>query len=261
MNRKYALCVGINDYPGSGADLAGCVNDARDWAEILASAGYQVITLLDHGATRASVVGDLQHMVATAGWADRIVFTFSGHGTWFPDADGDEADGRDEALCCHDYTAGGFVRDDDLQAIFADLRYGSAALVLSDSCHSGTMSRDLAAAAADSTGRPRFLSPVNFVDGLDVERAVEMESRLPRNAPRRIASLISGCADDEYSYDAAFDGRPNGAFSRAALDTYSPGILLGGWHAAIRTLLPTSWYPQTPQLTAASAYRRYTRAL
>lgn len=30
-----ALCVGINDYPGSGNDLKGCVNDAKAWAELL----------------------------------------------------------------------------------------------------------------------------------------------------------------------------------------------------------------------------------
>ena len=30
-----ALCVGINDYPGSNMDLAGCVNDAKDWQALL----------------------------------------------------------------------------------------------------------------------------------------------------------------------------------------------------------------------------------
>ena len=29
---KHALCIGINDYPGTGSDLSGCVNDANDWA-------------------------------------------------------------------------------------------------------------------------------------------------------------------------------------------------------------------------------------
>ncbi len=27
-----ALCIGINDYPGTQNDLSGCVNDAQDWA-------------------------------------------------------------------------------------------------------------------------------------------------------------------------------------------------------------------------------------
>ncbi len=30
---KRALCVGINDYPGTNSDLSGCVNDAEDWAQ------------------------------------------------------------------------------------------------------------------------------------------------------------------------------------------------------------------------------------
>ena len=39
---KRALCIGINDYPGTGSDLAGCVNDANDWAEALAGRGFEV---------------------------------------------------------------------------------------------------------------------------------------------------------------------------------------------------------------------------
>ena len=30
-----ALCVGINDYPIANADLRGCVNDAKAWANTL----------------------------------------------------------------------------------------------------------------------------------------------------------------------------------------------------------------------------------
>jgi len=37
---KHALTVGINDYPGSDMDLAGCVNDAKDWRALLESRGY-----------------------------------------------------------------------------------------------------------------------------------------------------------------------------------------------------------------------------
>ncbi|MGE5839594.1 MAG: caspase family protein, partial [Deltaproteobacteria bacterium] len=37
---KRALCIGINDYPGTGSDLAGCVNDANDWAVLLKKRGF-----------------------------------------------------------------------------------------------------------------------------------------------------------------------------------------------------------------------------
>src|SRR3989304_1432528 len=47
---KRALCIGINDYPGTGSDLAGCVNDANDWTSVLAKRGFTVQRLRDRPA-------------------------------------------------------------------------------------------------------------------------------------------------------------------------------------------------------------------
>ncbi|MFN7677703.1 MAG: caspase family protein, partial [Cyanobacteriota bacterium] len=49
---KSALCIGINNYPGTDCDLRGCVNDANDWAATLAARGFTVKTLLDNQATK-----------------------------------------------------------------------------------------------------------------------------------------------------------------------------------------------------------------
>ena len=32
---KRSLHIGINDYPGTGNDLFGCVNDSNDWREAM----------------------------------------------------------------------------------------------------------------------------------------------------------------------------------------------------------------------------------
>ena len=48
---KRALCIGINDYPGTDSDLAGCLNDACDWTAILEQRGFSVQKLLDQQAT------------------------------------------------------------------------------------------------------------------------------------------------------------------------------------------------------------------
>ena len=32
---KKAVCIGINNYPGTSNDLQGCVNDANDWCALL----------------------------------------------------------------------------------------------------------------------------------------------------------------------------------------------------------------------------------
>jgi hypothetical protein len=246
-----------NNYPGTDAQLQGCVNDAVDWSELLVSQGYEVT--MRHEATLGDTIGCLMELVAKAKWGDRIVFTYSGHGTWVPDRDGDEADGRDEAMVMADYRQGGLLMDDTVQLIFGDLRAGVGGLILSDSCHSGTVSRFLGDAATPKE-RPRFYPPSNIITGLTEERAKILEQR-PASTPRATASLISGCGDLEYSYDAVFNNRPNGAFTRAAIDTYKPGVSLGRWFTAIREELPSDWYPQTPQLTAASPYRKYIKAL
>lgn len=261
MNEKYSLSVGIN-YKGTQSELSGCLNDAHGWSELLAHEGYDASGLTERGATKAAILGELDHLVGKAKFGDRIVFTFSGHGTWVPDRDGDEADRRDEALCPIDYASGGLITDDELQAVFGRMRYGVGALILSDSCHSGTVSRLGALTGTPGPGAPRFIPPHTFLD-ISQERAVELEAK-PASAPRRTASLISGCADLEYSYDAWFGDVPFGAFSRAAFDSFRSGITLKGWFNEIRDKLPNGPgypYPQTPQLTASSHYRKYRSAL
>jgi metacaspase-1 len=264
VRQKYALTVGINEYADPSVRLRGCVNDARDWAQLLRAQGYATNTLLDSQATQANIVSALVRMVALAGFGDRVVFQYSGHGTWLPDRDGDEADGRDEALVCYDYREGGLLLDDTLQKIFGNLKRGAGALILSDSCHSGTVSR-MVDLRRTPPGAPmplataKFLSPAEFLDDLPTARAVEMEQKAA-GVPRKSASLISGCADLEFSYDSSFNGRSNGAFTRAAIDAFTPGISLKRWYDDIRRELPNAQYPQAPQLTA-SAYRRYAKAL
>lgn len=249
MAKRYGLCVGINDYPGAASDLSGCVNDAHDWQETLLKQGYDVRVLLDAEATKANLVAAISERLSRLGVGDRFVFTFSGHGTWLPDTDGDEPDKRDEALCCFDYAQGGLLVDDELYNIFQKRKFGSRVTVLSDSCHSGTLTR----MAGDSTIQKtaKFIPPTLFSD-ISEEAAIRAETYTPPGKPRSDVVLISGCADVEYSYDANIDGRANGAFTyyaRKAL-AQAPSPRVKDVYAEIQKLLPSQQYPQSPQLTA-----------
>ena len=114
---KRALCIGINDYPGTGMDLRGCVNDADDWATTLTARGYAVNRLVDRRATKAAMKSALRKLVKAAKAGDSLVITFSGHGTYQPDTNDDEADGYDEGLCPWDLTSKGALTDDEIAAI------------------------------------------------------------------------------------------------------------------------------------------------
>jgi hypothetical protein len=255
---KRSLHIGINDYPGTGNDLSGCVNDANDWEAALAARDFQTNTLLDAQATKSQMIEAITGLVDSTGRDDIGVITYSGHGTWVPDEDDDEADGRDEALCPHDIDQGLILTDDELYDIFSQRKRGARIIFISDSCHSGTVSK---ASTFNFEGRERsvqvprirFLAPEIFLknDQEGMARAIKVEDKKPNGKIKAASLLLSGCKDDEYSYDAWFNGRANGAFTYVALQALKElkaDASYKKWHKAIRKTLPHVQYPQTPQL-------------
>lgn len=250
---KRALCVGINDYPGTSSDLSGCVNDANDWAQELKSRGYQVAMLLDRQATRQGMVDALTKLVTGAAAGDSLVFTYSGHGSWLPDDSGDEPDGRDEMLCPHDIGDEQYLMDDDLAQIFKQKPRDVLLYFISDSCHSGSVAKFAPDPLASVNRMPkiRFLPPLEFVKDQELRDRIPLAARARSSSrgERYPALLLAGCKDVEFSYDADFDGRPNGAMTRVALDALKQKPATPAeWFRAIRKRLPSQTYPQTPQL-------------
>ena len=249
-----AVCVGINNYPGTNMDLAGCVNDANDWGALLKARGYRVDALLDREATRAGIVDALDAAIRQATGDECVVFTFSGHGSWLPDDDRDEPDARDEMICPYDVMKEQYLLDDELHGLFSSKAPGVRIYVIADSCHSGSVTR-YASARVEPDRAPlkaRFLPPYTFARGNRLlERAIDRAINTP--APTKLrypAVLFSGCRDTEFSYDTSFDARPNGAFTRFAVDALADSAITTprALHDAVRKKLPAPSLPQTPQL-------------
>lgn len=264
---KYGITIGINDYPGSGADLSGCVNDAMDMRHVLDSRGYRTATLFDQEATAANITALIEEHVRLLRYRDTLFVHFSGHGSYIPDYDGDEADGRDEVLVAHDYQNGGLITDDLLYTLFDARKFGSRIFFFSDSCNSGSVNKfvDLSDDERFEWGieggvrtKIKFLPPAHFLDGPELAAAKAVERSDLTGRSRAGAVLVSGCADHEYSYDAWFGSRANGAFTRTAIDTlnsYNPDNIKD-WHEMIRGMLPSDKFPQTPEL-GASYWQRW----
>lgn len=263
---KTALCIGINNYPGTGMDLAGCVNDANDWADLLAARGFTVTRLIDKQATKAAMAAGMKQVIGGAAKGDLVVITFAGHGTFMPDTNGDEPDRQDEGLCPYDvHEGGGALIDDEIHALFAARKAGVKLVLISDSCHSGTVTRDVDAPPADLP-RPRFMPYENWARKAPAAAAPK-QARKAGSAFKKVLHandgdlLLSGCEEGptKYSYDTAFKGRPNGAFTYHALKTLreveaaNPKATYADWHKAISKVLPSTSCPQKPQIVGIDA--------
>jgi hypothetical protein len=255
-----ALCIGINDYPGTSNDLSGCVNDARDWSSELTGRGFSVRLMLDKEATRAAMVEAISSLITTAVKGDTLFITYSGHGTWVPDSSGDEPDGRDEALCPYDLATAGALLDDDIHALFAQRPAGVRIVLISDSCHSGSVTRGQEEDIDPGMPRIRFMPPEAWMPRDQLPPA-RLSSTIPRAGFTRAGGdlLLAGCQDTEYSWDTSFRGRPNGAFTYYALKTLheTKPKNYEAWFNAIRTYLPSTRLPQSPQIFGTRTARRF----
>jgi len=259
---KKALCIGINDYPGTQNDLSGCVNDANDWAAALAARSFSVTKLIDAQATKAAMVSAMSGLISGAAKGDTVVITYSGHGTWAPDKNGDEPDGRDEALCPWDIGSGKVLLDDEIAVIFANHVAGVRVLLISDSCHSGSVTRGDDSDLDAGMPRARFLPPSVWMKAGDVPAPKASGLPLISGLTRSGGDLLmAGCTDTQYSWDTSFKGRPNGAFTYYALKalaTLPASASYADWFKKITpTFLPTNQLPQNPQIFGNRAARAW----
>jgi metacaspase-1 len=264
---KRALCVGINDYPYEGNDLNGCVNDAKAWADLLINKydfpSADVKLLLDAEATKANVMAGLKNLLTGVQQGDILVYTNSSHGTYLADMGGDE-ERYDEALCPYDCDAN-LIVDDELRELFANLSNDVSLTVISDSCHSGTITR-----AAISEVIPGLKTPddrrVRFLNPALLGRAIlanpfkakpKGKTLFPESKMKEV--LLSGCSDKEYSYDALIEGKYHGAmtyFALKAIQEQNYQITSHQLHTRVVNLLDDAGYPQHPQLEGNEANKR-----
>lgn len=265
---KKAFCVGINDYPIEGADLKGCVNDAHQWASLLTdhfdfnSSDVNLIT--DAEATKANVLAGLKDLLAGAGNGDVLVFTNSSHGSQIPDTDGDEPT-YDEVLCPYDIRDNA-VTDDELRELFTDLPRGVKLTVISDSCHSGTVTRALLVDNIPGLSMPddrrvRFLNPALFRGGPILPDPMGASPRARMAYPQSSMDhvLLSGCLDREYSYDAVIESDYHGAMTFHAIKAITDAdykITYRELSDRLTPMLERAGYQQHPQLEGESHAKR-----
>ena len=280
--RALSLHLGLNGvsaaaYSGWDGPLAACEFDAKDMAALAKGQGMTPTVLLTKKATRAALLAGMRAAAKALKDGDLFFMSYSGHGGQMPDTNGDEADKKDETWCLYD----GQLIDDELYFELSRFAAGVRILVLSDSCHSGTVTREMpppppppgqrAKMMPDAVGRRVYAEHRAFYDRLQAGVAaaarkayVDPDAALAQVGAAAQATqlvgrfkpavlLISGCQDNQTS----MDGDHNGAFTEALLKVWNHGQFKGDYsafHARIRAAMPASQSPNLFVLGSAAAF-------
>jgi len=250
LAKGISVHIGLNSvdpqhYSGWSGPLNACEADAQDMQQIAENSGFETTILLTNQATRSAVKTAIESAATRLGAGDFLFVTYSGHGGQVPDYSGDEPDRQDETWCLYD----GQLLDDELYVLWSKFAEDVRILVLSDSCHSGTVTRALREnpqLVNLALGTPRFMPAEEALKTYRANR--QFYDELSRSMPAEInvqasGLLISGCQDDQLSYDGAF----NGAFTGQLLSVWDGGAFEGDYvafHQAIKAGLTD----QTPNL-------------
>jgi hypothetical protein len=194
---KLALLIGIN-YIGTPNKLNGCQNDILRFTEVLTyKYGYKkenMVSLMDRlgykSPIKNNIILEMNNLVekSNKNKAQEIFLYYSGHGTTIFDRNNDEVDRRDECLVPLDYDKNGIISDDDIYTFLSKLYEKSKITCIFDCCNSASNS-DL---------------PISYLlkNGKVVKENYSKKANLNKNI-----IIISGCADNNVSYDAV---EPNG---------------------------------------------------
>ena len=220
-SERYALLVGIDDYPGTDSDLNSPVADARIMRDVLIDEyGYDpdnVVMLIDEEANREHIINAFVRHLGQVGPQGTALFYYSGHGMQMEENMGlglpidAEEDGVDEALYVWGYNQQSSVLLDDEIGYLADQLDTEQIVVLLDACNSGTGSR--------GTGLPKQVTQDMVADHLYVPRAFAtkgLEGAAEAEAPpssvtdvldlmgqRQPHVLLAAAQDDQYAYTAS----------------------------------------------------------
>jgi len=138
---KYAVVVGINDYPGSSSDLQYTVADADEMSYVLTSiygfSAGNVHELTDTAATKTAIHNAINTIKGMANSGDEVVFFFSGHGAKGKANDGD-TNNVDQAIVVQENGQFAYIWDGELVQWFNGFPTNRIIFVF-DSCLAGGM--------------------------------------------------------------------------------------------------------------------------
>jgi hypothetical protein len=244
--------VDPNQYEGWDGALTACEFDAKDMRAIAQKQGFTPTVLLTPQATAAAVIAAIEAAAKQLSKGDFFLLSYSGHGGQVPDTNHDESrlptglkDKYDETWVLFDRQ----LVDDELYALWARFKPGVRIFVLSDSCHSGTVSRVAPAFIEGGKKGNRYRFMPRSVADKTFRAHRKLYTDIQKNTPsaekagvRSTVILISGCQDNQTS----LDGERNGLFTEKLRRSWANGKFKGTYKIFRDIISSTMPGSQTP---------------
>ncbi len=233
MPQGFSLHIGVNEtdpehYEGL-PPLHAAVKDALFWEYFAQKSGYQTRKLHDGEATVDAVKNILADYAGQMYPGDILLLTYAGHGGQITNLKqaGLDIEPYDQTWCLFDRQ----MLDDEIHDCFVAFPEGARIVVVSDSCHSGTITRianeiDLSKILeqenremAVARGTDARLLPAAVANLINLKfqdtvyRPLLQKFRFRRKGEDVKASvtLLAACQDHQVTYD----GKENGIFTEA----------------------------------------------
>jgi hypothetical protein len=260
MGKGHALIVGVpkpSRESGWRADyLPGVLNDVRSMSSFLGGLGFQLEVLKEEAATAKAVLNGIRRAADALSAGDMFVLCYSGHGAPQDSSDADET--VDQLLLTYDRP----IVDDELGARWPLFAKYVRIVVVTDSCHSGSVVRKLETPRGTlDVVEPRSETLRTLSIGL---ATAAREDRGDRDGD--IAGLqgslihLAACQDTQL----AFDMGSNGVFTNAMLTAWNAGFRNNYeslFNEAVKRVAlrppPPGKVPQKPRKTCYGSFQGY----
>ena len=245
-SKVVVILIGIRYEVGNG-HLQGChndiisiynylkkiyINDKHDLEFIVLADSSEKLCddITNIEPTRANIIDTLNRVKNNY---KKFFIHYSGHGAYITDTSGDEADKKDELIVPYDYKTAGIITDDQLNTIFLQqLDNNCIVRILMDCCNSGTL-WDLQHKYSVTTVSTNTKSP-------DITANV---------------IKLSGCKDDQYSYDVFTAGKYQGAFTHCFIKNMEESgnklNMINLTKNINKSLISGGWGAQTSRLSSS----------
>lgn len=252
-----ALLVGINKYPE--APLLGPVNDVMRMAGFLTGkcgwVSKEIRLLTDGRAKKEALMARLKWLVMGAKKGDRLLFHFSGHGVQMPQRNDDgEVDKLDEVICPvdFDWRDEHAIRDNELYEAFRAVPEGVHFTWISDSCHSGDLTKAMPPKEGYYAERGLPYPADIFWRLITAREKGLIPLGMKSVAEKLNLVFLAACKDNETAGEYLFDNKPYGVFTHYFLNSMIEG---DGLRKPLKTvvndvrkIIRKEGFDQTPQI-------------